>query len=599
MPSAIPSGNKSNTTFFIRRTHFELGPGSLVDDKQPYGGKHGARVYAYQLRYNQFKKAISKNISQRKGSFTYKKDGQTHFCNKNWIILWQAYVSQVNNNEELKRSVTYFVTQNPDYLWMNKIALVEYTGIDNQECQNPLRKVRRKFRPDREKGVNPGRKQTEINEALEAYTGIDDRECQQHIWADRDQRVDPGSKQNGINEDEQEYTGIADEDWQKNIGMIEQNSRPKRDKGVNPGSIQTGINEDSQEHSGIHDTESQNHLLEHFRSNRDNRVNSVSKQTGIDDRECQKPIQVIGQHVRPDRVHGVNHVPKQTVIKEEAQEYGECQNYLQEIGQYLRTNRHQGVDPESKQAEINEDAEREGKNKSEHACKNCVIYLKSYFETSEENKRLKAYMEKWKKNQQIERNQFQEEIRNLKAKLKSSQNIPVDEEAAFSSESSIVTKNISNKPVFSNYERKKDYYCYVCKINFQTEATLDFHNQSLHEKMKSGKLFFASKRKSVEIKKPPIVFPLAKKSKENISAEQTMTENSTGKNKIIYKRQQMAADFERKFENKEWNQNSCFDCKKNFSSRQALKQHNNIHLGTKMFHCPANDCKLAFCAGCP
>ena len=153
------------------------------------------------------------------------------------------------------------------------------------------------------------------------------------------------------------------------------------------------------------------------------------------------------------------------------------------------------------------------------------------------------------------------------------QNIPVDEEATFSSES-----NISNKPVFAIHERKKDYYCYVCKINFQSKATLDFHNQSLHEKKKSGKLYFASKRKSFEIKKPPIAFPLAKKSKENISAEQTMTENSAGKNEIIYKRQQMAVIFERKFENKNWdqNQNSCSDCKKNFSSRQDLKQHNNI-----------------------
>ena len=41
---------------------------------------------------------------------------------------------------------------------------------------------------------------------------------------------------------------------------------------------------------------------------------------------------------------------------------------------------------------------------------------------------------------------------------------------------------------------------------------------------------------------------------------------------------------ERENENEFQNQNSCFDCKKNFSSRLALKQHNNIHLGTKMFH---------------
>ena len=87
---------------------------------------------------------------------------------------------------------------------MNKIALVEYTGIDNQKCQDPLRKVRRKFRPDREKGVNPERKQTGINDPLEEYTGIDDGEYQHHtraVGSDRDQRINPGSKQNGIDED--------------------------------------------------------------------------------------------------------------------------------------------------------------------------------------------------------------------------------------------------------------------------------------------------------------------------------------------------------------------------------------------------------------
>ena len=41
---------------------------------------------------------------------------------------------------------------------------------------------------------------------------------------------------------------------------------------------------------------------------------------------------------------------------------------------------------------------------------------------------------------------------------------------------------------------------------------------------------------------------------------------------------------ERENGNEFHNQNSWFDCKDNFSSRLALKQHNNIHLGTKMFH---------------
>ena len=56
---------------------------------------------------------------------------------------------------------------------------------------------------------------------------------------------------------------------------------------------------------------------------------------------------------------------------------------------------------------------------------------------------------------------------------------------------------------------------------------------------------------------------------------------------------------ERENGNEFHNQNSWFDCKDNFSSRLALKQHNTIHLETKMFHCPAQDCKMAFCSGCP
>ena len=84
IPSVIPTGNKSNTTFFIRRTNFDLGPCALADDKQPYtGGKHGARVYAYEVENNKFKKAMSKDISTKNGSFTYKKDGHIHFCNTN------------------------------------------------------------------------------------------------------------------------------------------------------------------------------------------------------------------------------------------------------------------------------------------------------------------------------------------------------------------------------------------------------------------------------------------------------------------------------------------------------------------------------------
>ena len=598
MPSAIPSGNKSNTTFFIRRTHFELGPGSLVDDKQPYGGKHGARVYAYQLRYNQFKKAISKNISQRKGSFTYKKDGQTHVCNENWIILWQAYHSQVNNNVELKRSVTYFVTKNPEYIWMNKIALVEYTGIDNQKCQDPLRKVRRKFRPDREKGVNPERKQTGINDPLEEYTGIDEQECQNNIQAvgsDRNQRLNPGSKHNGINEGELEYTGIADEECKKNIGVIEQKFRPERDDRVNSASKQTGIDEDLQEYTEIDDGECQNHVIgQHFSNKRDHEVNPVSKKNRImedtqnyaqkyADEERRSHLRTIRRSKGYQRVSpGSNQIE----INENAQEYTEIDeemspNHLQEIGQYFRNNRDHGVTPVSKQTKINEDTETEGKDSNENACKNCVKYLKSYFEISEENKRLKADVEKLKNNRQTQYDQFQEEIRILKEKLKSSQNFPVHEEAKFScnyndSDGSIVVKN---EPPFAIHEKKEDYHCYVCKINFQTKGTLDFHNQSLHGKNKSENLYFASKRKSAEIMETPFVFPLAKNSKEDIPANQRMIKNSShilnthrtrnhksnkedsqifsGKKKMGPKETKSYP--ERENENEFQNQNSCFD----------------------------------------
>ena len=137
MESSIPPGNKTNMTFFITRTNYQDGPGAVVDDKSPYSGKHGARVYAYEVQNNQFKKAISQDISTKNKSFTYKKDHQVHVCSGNWIILWQAYNNRPGSND-LNRSVTYFVTQNSDYLWLNKIALVEYTGIDDDLISSEL-----------------------------------------------------------------------------------------------------------------------------------------------------------------------------------------------------------------------------------------------------------------------------------------------------------------------------------------------------------------------------------------------------------------------------------------------------------------------------
>ena len=39
-------------------------------------------------------------------------------------------------SDQLRRHVTYFVTKNPDYLWVNPIALVEFTGTDSDEFSN-------------------------------------------------------------------------------------------------------------------------------------------------------------------------------------------------------------------------------------------------------------------------------------------------------------------------------------------------------------------------------------------------------------------------------------------------------------------------------
>ena len=596
IPSVIPTGNKSNTTFFIRRTNFDLGPCALADDKQPYtGGKHGARVYAYEVENNKFKKAMSKDISTKNGSFTYKKDGHTHFCNTNWIILWQAYISQVKSNTELKRSVTYFVTENPDYLWMNKLALVEYTGIDDdnhlwevgqnvrpdtnrdsglhcppsytdasehdtendeEECQNHLQEEEQNFRIIRDQGMNPGSKQTGNNKDGQECTGIDVFKCQnpllqkvrRNFRLDREKRVKLGSKQTGF--DEALHNEIDDGECQDHLEVIEDNFRPKRGQGVDHGSKQTVINEDAQESTDIDDGESQRHtrvIGQHFSNNRDHGVNSVSKQTGIKkeaqnyaqkyaDEERQSHLRTIRRNFRSKGYQRVSPGSNQTEINENTQEYTgideeKFPNHLQEVGQYDRSNRDHGVIPASKQTGVNKDAEIEGKDISENSCKNCVIYLKSYFETSEENKRLKADVEKLKNNRQMEYNQFQEEIRILKEKLKSSQNFPVHEEAKFpckynDSEGSIVIKN---EPAFAIHETKEDYHCYVCKINFQTKGTLDFHNQSLHGKKKSENLYFASKRKCAEIMETPFVFPLAKILKEDIPANQTMIKNSSGR----------------------------------------------------------------------
>lgn len=129
LPSKVPPGNKTNTTFFIRRTNFDDGPGALADDKAPYSGGYGGHVYAYEVRNEKFKRVVDKSISTT-GGFTYKKGGLVYACDPNWIIQWQSYSTRSFEGSELKRHVTYYVTSNPQFLWMNDICLVEYTGID-------------------------------------------------------------------------------------------------------------------------------------------------------------------------------------------------------------------------------------------------------------------------------------------------------------------------------------------------------------------------------------------------------------------------------------------------------------------------------------
>ena len=90
LPSKVPSGNKTNTTFFIRRTNFDDGPGALADDKAPYSGGYGSHVYAYEVRNEKFKRCVDKSISTT-GGFTYKKGGLVYACDPNWIIQWQSY----------------------------------------------------------------------------------------------------------------------------------------------------------------------------------------------------------------------------------------------------------------------------------------------------------------------------------------------------------------------------------------------------------------------------------------------------------------------------------------------------------------------------
>ena len=130
LPEIVPDGNKSNLTFFVKKPNTTHGPGALTDDKAPFSERYGGNCYAYEVKGESFRKAHPGYISTS-GSMTYKENGVVHPVKDEWIILWTNYA--IRSNDKLKRDVTYIITNNPELLWMNQIALVEYTGIDSDE----------------------------------------------------------------------------------------------------------------------------------------------------------------------------------------------------------------------------------------------------------------------------------------------------------------------------------------------------------------------------------------------------------------------------------------------------------------------------------
>ena len=130
LPNLVPDGNKTNLTFFVKRPSKIHGPGSLVDDKAPFSEKYGSNCYAYQVIGDSFVRAHSGYICTggSGGSMTYREGQHVYPVMDEWIIIWTCYATRIDDG--LKRNVTYFVTKNTSYLWMNEIALVEYTGQD-------------------------------------------------------------------------------------------------------------------------------------------------------------------------------------------------------------------------------------------------------------------------------------------------------------------------------------------------------------------------------------------------------------------------------------------------------------------------------------
>ena len=86
---------------------------------------------------NQFVSVLSKKNSTSGPNFTYKNEkNEDVVVNENWIIHWSARCERKKLNAVLKRKVTYFITKCPEYLWLNKMALVEFTGVDSDEHSN-------------------------------------------------------------------------------------------------------------------------------------------------------------------------------------------------------------------------------------------------------------------------------------------------------------------------------------------------------------------------------------------------------------------------------------------------------------------------------
>ena len=134
----IPLGNKTNKTYFVKRSKLSpgSGPGSMCDDKHPYNGTYGSSVFAYVVQKETFQRATPSYVSTSGSGFTYKDKGEVTDCKEDWIIIWRYHCSRKVNDSKLTRFTTYFETKNPEFIWLNQIALAEYIGEDGDEASN-------------------------------------------------------------------------------------------------------------------------------------------------------------------------------------------------------------------------------------------------------------------------------------------------------------------------------------------------------------------------------------------------------------------------------------------------------------------------------